>query len=384
MGHFNEFEYAKSYQSRLVRVDTQGLTLRGEQDKTIDFAKFLRVQRGHRPPDGLPHSISKAIEEQVMGSKLQGQPQYNLRRNLKERARKKFIEAWHKENRGSEKPPEPSANLPDSVELLGELSDSRVQSQIKQRFSPAYMLIADACRQKNYRLQDNAPLIEYLSELPDRNQPFYYPDEMPIRTPSGEGTVFWCPVCKSDITKYVIPHFRNSIADKVIASRHELVTFTTAYAKGCGRIITLTTSPHIASGATFGSHISTTTRNIVADISMKLICSAACSTSKKLFLSQVDVLFVWRTRAFLGIYECKNSIKQQSSARTWNGISLHLARPYRARTLDVPKLAFSHPGILKITCKTFTPSSIPRWIREAGTKKAANALHVESTHLPAT
>ena len=58
-------EFVKSYQSRFARIDTQGLALRKKQDKTINFAKFIRVERGSRPPDGIPYSMQKEIEESI-------------------------------------------------------------------------------------------------------------------------------------------------------------------------------------------------------------------------------------------------------------------------------------------------------------------------------
>lgn len=201
MGQFTSTEYAKSYQSRLVRIDTQGLALRKQQDKTIDFAKFIRVERGYRPPDGIPYSMQREVEERILASGLQGQPQYRLRRKLREEARKSFVESWHKTLRTPQGPSEPSANIPDSVELLGDLSDSHVLLKVKQRFSPTHNIISEACSQNNFRLQDNAALIRALIELPDQTDPYYYPDELPVQTSTTNGTQYSCPICLKDITQ---------------------------------------------------------------------------------------------------------------------------------------------------------------------------------------
>ncbi len=201
MGQFTPSEFVKSYQSRLSRIDTQGLTLHKKQDKTIDFAKFIRVERGYRPPDGIPYSMHREIEESISQSGLQGQPQYRLRRKLREQARKNFVESWHKTPRTPQGPNEPSANIPDSVELLGDLSDSHVQLKVKQRFSPTHNIILEACSQNNFRLQDNAALLHALIELPDRTDPYYYPDELPVQTSTTNGTQYSCPICFQDITQ---------------------------------------------------------------------------------------------------------------------------------------------------------------------------------------
>lgn len=202
MGHFNETTILKSYQSRLVCVDIQGLALRKKQDKTIDFAKHLRVERGIRPPDGIPYQMQREIEGKVSESGLQGQPAYNLRQTLKKQARKRFVENWHQETHAPQSPREPSANIPDSVELIGDLSDCNVQLKVKQRFSLAHQTIMEAYNKKDFYLQENMAFLRFLIELPDQGSDlYYYPDELPVRTTTPSGTQLNCPICMVDITK---------------------------------------------------------------------------------------------------------------------------------------------------------------------------------------
>jgi len=202
MGHFNPMEFTKSYQSSLVRVDIQGLVLRKQQDKSIDFAKYLRVERGCRPPDGIPYEVQKSIEERVSQAGLGGQAEYNLRRTLKIQARKEFIERWHKENHQVESRTQPSAKIPDSVELLGDLSDSSVQLKVKQRFSSAHRIIMNTYEKTDLSIQERAALLRFLIDLvDDDNERYNYPDELPIRSEISTGTQLHCPVCMKDVTE---------------------------------------------------------------------------------------------------------------------------------------------------------------------------------------
>lgn len=201
MGHTHGSVIVKSYQSRLVQVDVQGLVRRKKQDESIDYSKYLRVQRGCPPPDGIPYQQQKEIEKQVSQAGLNGQDKYNLRRKLQIQARKAFIENWHKESHQKESPVLPSANIPDSVELLGDLSKSDVQLKVKQRFSLTHQIIMDACDKENLNLQDRVALVRFLRDLPDDGAQNYYPDELPIRTEISTGAQLHCPFCMKDITE---------------------------------------------------------------------------------------------------------------------------------------------------------------------------------------
>lgn len=214
MGHLSDNEYLRYYQPKLMDIDFQGLVLRGQQDQGVDYSKLLRSERGRRPPTELPAVYQTAVREKLELSDLQPGTQvyYQTKRSLNQQAWKDFLCTWHNDRDSIAQSSRrgPSALIPDSSELLGDLLMAETQAKLKlERFCIDYPLIREAFDAEKFDMRSPNGLLVLktlinVAKATKAETCYWYPDSLPVREFLPSNNVkYTCSVCKLDMTKYV-------------------------------------------------------------------------------------------------------------------------------------------------------------------------------------
>jgi hypothetical protein len=206
MGHGSDSVIRKSYQSRLIDADIEGIMLQDKENPSMDIKNITRIERGVHPPNILPTAILSEVDEHMSQISKSCTGYWSEKRRLMRNAQDRYFEAWYKSS-SHELPTKRDVSnmLPDSAEMLGDLRHpSTIEKLIRERYLCHYQEVAKCCDSKVFNMRDNVRVLEALARIandgPNRDI-LFYPDELPLETMTTAGKSIQCPHCRIDLSR---------------------------------------------------------------------------------------------------------------------------------------------------------------------------------------